>query len=65
MSTLSPALKITNSAKAANATNPNAIFHMMFISSINGFPDKGYGVNFALQAYGLAYKSKTTPKMPA
>jgi hypothetical protein len=56
MSTLSPALKITNSAKAANATNPNAIFHMMVISSINGFPDKVYRVNFALQAYGLAYK---------
>jgi hypothetical protein len=38
---------------------------MMFISSINGFPDKGYGMNFALRAYGLAYKSKTAPKMPA
>jgi hypothetical protein len=28
----------------------------MVISSINGFADKVYGVNFALQAYGLAYK---------
>jgi hypothetical protein len=61
---LPPALKITNSDKAANAMNPNAIFHIPVVSYMNGFPDEGSKENFALQACGLAYKPKTTPKMP-